>query len=384
MNMIKIPIIYYHSVAKQVNKNWLNNFLTVKLVYFEDLIKYLIYKKYRFVFLDEYFDMRMKNSGRDKKLVCLTFDDGYLDNYVFVYPVLKKHKLKATIFVSPEYVQDNDVVRPTLENVWGNEMAVCDLPSVGYVSWSELRLMQKSENVDIQSHTLTHTKYYVSDKIREFHHPRSNYLYPISNIFPSKKPYCMTDPEFARLIPWGTPFFEEKSAIIARRMTINEKFEKECVEILRKSDWSSYSFNENHSKINALYQSYRSAKKLIIHTENNSEIAVRVHRELRDSKLILEAKLGKSITHCCWPHGDYNDYAHQAAIEEGYHSTNIVVKPGQEITASDRFNRIGSGVVLNSRLLTLWKNIYKINAFQGIFPYRFMQTCYNRVKHGIR
>ena len=44
----------------------------------------------------------------DKKLpfnsISIQFDDGYLDSFTFAFPLLRKYKLKATIWVNPDFV----------------------------------------------------------------------------------------------------------------------------------------------------------------------------------------------------------------------------------------------------------------------------------------
>jgi hypothetical protein len=381
--MNKIPIIYFHSVAPVKSPQWYRSYLTFELTFFEDIIKYLVRNRYRFVLLDEYFTNRNHFNKNIDKLICLTFDDGYLDNYVFVYPILKKYEAKATIFINPDYVQENNCIRPTLEDVWEKKNDLNDLPGLGFASWSELIEMQRSGIMDIQSHTMTHTKYYVSDKITDFHNPRSDYLYPISNRFPSKRPYYINDPDFIKLIPWGTPFFEEKSSLIAQIVSINESFEMECIKLLEGTDLNNYSFEKCLNTVRGLYNSYRATNSLITCIENKHEYLQRVRKELLDSKSILEKKLAKTISHCCWPHGDYNEICHQEAINMGYKSSLIVLKPGEENKFTDRYDRIGCGPVFNNSFLTLLKTKYKINAYRNTPPYNWVMRSFNKLKYGI-
>lgn len=378
--MNNTPVLYYHSIAPKKDRSWYKSYLTYELVYFEDLLKYLVSKKYTFLTLDEYFEQKKHKSS--SKNICLTFDDGCLDNFIYVYPLLKKFNAKATIFISSEFIQDKPKPRKTLEDVWSGNTSLSDIKSLGFISWNEAKLMEESGVVDIQSHTMTHTKYFSSDKIREFHHPKSNYLYPIGNLYPDKKPYYITDDSFINLLPYGTPFFEEKSALITQKIHINNSFLLECTDILKINDWDKYDFYSYFNQIEKLYQSYVNKNSLITEIESIAEYQKRVREELSQSKEIIEKKLGKTVNHVCWPHGDYNDYCHQIAKEVGYKSSNIVLNVGEKNTSSDRFDRFGSNAFKNNRFLTLLKAKYKINSYRDIFPYNLTNTIYNRIKYG--
>ena len=105
------------------------------------------------------------------KAVAVTFDDGYLDNYVYVFHVLKKYNIKATIFIVTDWVEaaSLNTVRSQGSEVRSNEIIV---PShnegKSFVAssqahkviknWDMVKEMQDSGLIDFYSHTMTHRK----------------------------------------------------------------------------------------------------------------------------------------------------------------------------------------------------------------------------------
>jgi len=77
------------------------------------------------------------------KSFCLTFDDGYKDNFTDMFPILKRYGFKATIYLVPGYKS----------NSWekfDNKMFDALLDK------EEILEMQKSGLVEFGSHTLSH------------------------------------------------------------------------------------------------------------------------------------------------------------------------------------------------------------------------------------
>lgn len=377
-----VPVIYYHSVALKKNHHWVKNYLTLEVKYFEDQLKFLKKNNFHAIFLEDYYRHKNGINILPKNSICITFDDGYLDNWIYAFPLLKKYNLKATIFVSPEFVDTRNPVRKNLEDYWNNNATLEEIDRWGYLSWEEMRLMENSGLIDIHSHTQTHTKYFVSGKLVDFHYPGRGSVEIIWNLYPQRKPYYIADNQFEKLIPYGYPIFEEASAVIARKVDINPGLIDEILNALKSYDWTgNYGFSQAFSLVKPVFDKYQKQGKVVKEIETEDAYKKRVQEELKLAKITIEKELRKQVHFCCWPNGDYNDFAHESALKSGYQATSMVVKPG-ETSPVDRFDRIGLYHVKNHRYLSRLKAIYKIRSHQQIYPYYGIQRLYNLVKYG--
>jgi hypothetical protein len=374
----KIPVICYHSVGK-IPPNWAKSHLTIELPFFEDQLKY-ISKYYNPINIQQYLEIIMGDNSHIEHPIVLTFDDGYLDNWIYAFPVLKKYGIKATIFVSPEFVDKRSIIRPNLEDVWEGRACYSDLDQWGFLSWEEMRIMEDTGLVSIESHTMTHTKYFVSDEIVGFHHPGSDSVYPIGNLFPERKPYYINDPGFNTLIPYGHPLFDQASSVVARKISINQLFIDEVIDILGNNDWSrDYDFNALYRRVQSIYLAFKNGGNIVKHIETESEYKSRILFELRESKTTIENKLNKKVEFICWPHGDNNVYVHNLALELGYKATTIGNMPDNYIDHS-RIERIGMGTVKDNRILSLLKAKHKIRRYREIQPDYAIKKIYEHFR----
>jgi hypothetical protein len=374
----EIPVVYFHSVAPAKNPYWVRNFLTFELSSFENFLKFLKKGNWQTIPLKEYYEIRKRGKKPKNKICCLTFDDGYVDNYIYLWPLLKKYGFIATIFINPESVDQRYKPFPTLEDVWEGSNTLSEIEQWGYLSWEEMRIMQKSGVIDIQSHTLTHTKYFVSDELKGFHYPGDDCLYPIGNLFPERKPYYITDPEFERLVPFGYPFFEELSSVIAKRVTISDDFNNEVIDLLKKIDLrDEHSIRAAHKIIMPVYNYW--SGKIIEKIETSEDYYTRVKNEIYLSKKIIEEKLNTKVSFLCWPHGDNSEELHQMSMEAGYLATTT----GSNQKMAPSYNRIsiriGIGIVMNNRFLTRLKTGYKFSAASGNTFAKTVHTLRERI-----
>ena len=232
--------------------------------------------------------------------------------------------------------------------------------------------MESSGLVEIQSHTLTHTKYFVSDRLTGFHHPGGDILYPAGNVFPGKKKDSVSDPSFEGLLPYGYPLFEEGSAVTSRRAFINPEFVDQCVSRLQNYDFGNYNFKDAFELVSPLYDSYRRSGRLVTATESDDEYSERVRSEIRGSKKIIEERLNKKVEFLCWPHGDNNESLHRMALDAGYLMTTRGKAMGRK---EPDLSRIPERMGVNfSSWRRKQKTKFKLRACSGEAPYSLLMS----------
>lgn len=85
-----IPVLMYHGVS---DTTWGIASLFMRVADFESQLKY-IHDNYETIFIED-----IEDYYGDKKVVVLTFDDGYVDFYTNVLPLLKKYNIKANLYI---------------------------------------------------------------------------------------------------------------------------------------------------------------------------------------------------------------------------------------------------------------------------------------------
>jgi len=102
-----------------------------------------------------------------KKSVLITFDDGYLDNWVHAHPVLQEFGLRATLFMITGWIGDGPVRphagQPDAPAVPNHKQAMAEAKAgrfdATFLRWSEVEAMRAAGAFDFHSHTHTHTRW---------------------------------------------------------------------------------------------------------------------------------------------------------------------------------------------------------------------------------
>jgi peptidoglycan/xylan/chitin deacetylase (PgdA/CDA1 family) len=309
----------FHSVGLEDDRYWPMVNISEPMAAFRDKLEILKAAGYEFWHWDKLYSYVRHGSARSKPAIMLTFDDGYLDNWVYVFRILKELDVKATIFVNPDFVDPRTEPRPTYEDVLSGKVAEAQLEKAGFLSWAEMRAMEASGLVDIQSHTQTHTWYFNGPKLLDFHHPNSNrYPWQAWNYRPDQKPFYMTADQ-ASLVPWGTPVYEHEKALICRRYFPPEEVASRICEFVSGAGGAAY-FDEAEWRRDLREMHDGLMREFSRHAryETDEEYEERIMRELAGSKAIIERELGKSVEYVCWPGGGYNEAVLAAAKRVGY------------------------------------------------------------------
>lgn len=319
-----VPIVVYHSIADPHDHVLHRLSLPVKL--FERQMAYLHHHGFQAVDLRTIQAHLEHGTALPDKAIGITFDDGYLDNWVYAYPILKRYGMKATLFVTTDFVDPAETLRPTLEQVWNGQRRQQDLEWWGHVSWPELEHMQASGVIDVESHTVTHNWYFSDSTVVDFHHPDSDYywLHWLAN--PAQKPAWLNE-DFRARIPLGRPVYTHRQTLLGRRYFDDPDIAAACEQhvaahggaaFFQGRDWR----RELHAVVEARRREGGDAGRL----ESDAEYQARITAELSDSKRIIEARLGKPVDLLCWPCGDYSPQLQQLALDCGYRATVNVAK----------------------------------------------------------
>ncbi|MCD6162703.1 MAG: polysaccharide deacetylase family protein [candidate division Zixibacteria bacterium] len=98
-------ILMYHCVLGDTAKEreYLQDGMIVSENIFEKQIAYLSHN-YNIIAFDELVNLLKAEKRPPRKTVCITFDDGWRDNYNCAYPILKKHNIPAMIFLPTDFI----------------------------------------------------------------------------------------------------------------------------------------------------------------------------------------------------------------------------------------------------------------------------------------
>lgn len=130
-----VPVIMYHQVkAKGLGKD------VISPEEFENDLKYLAENNYTTITMSQLIDFVYEGAELPENPIILSFDDGYLSNYVNVFPLLKKYNMKIVMSIIGKSTDDfSKVVDNNIEHA--------------HITWDQVKEMSDSGYVEIQNHS---------------------------------------------------------------------------------------------------------------------------------------------------------------------------------------------------------------------------------------
>jgi peptidoglycan/xylan/chitin deacetylase (PgdA/CDA1 family) len=135
-----ILVLRYHSISE-----FRRHEVNVKPEIFERQMEYLA-KNFKAISLTEFIDFLNNGKEIPPKVVFITFDDGYKDNFINAYPALKKLNLPATIFLSVGYIGTAKILPHDRNDEYMHNRLL---------NWQEAKQMS-SNRISFGSHSLNH------------------------------------------------------------------------------------------------------------------------------------------------------------------------------------------------------------------------------------
>ena len=319
-NFSRVPVLMFHSIGLH-GLPWTWSDMSESLAVFEGVLSGLAADGYSTVGLDDLYAYMAGTATLPDRPVVLTFDDGYLDNWLYAVPLLRFHGMRATVYVTPEFVPEGDTIRPTARVDNGHVDAFDSHNAAGFMNWSELRAADSEGVLDVQSHALTHTWYFTGPSVADIHRPAAVDPYPwlAWNAAPSRKPFYLTENQ-QNAVPWGTPVFEHEKALITRQFRPERSLMDDiCAWVAEAGGPGFFDEPDWKEELNRRFPPLADGD-FPGDYETQDEYAARVESELTASRSRIEDELGKSVRYLAWPGGGVNDDAAEIARKVGFRS----------------------------------------------------------------
>jgi peptidoglycan/xylan/chitin deacetylase (PgdA/CDA1 family) len=135
MRRMRVPVLMYHYVSlPPPGSDGIRINLSIAPERFREHVDYLANNGYTTISMYELDDALVFGKALPSKSVILTFDDGYVDHYEQVLPLLKAYNMTGTFFIITQFADQN---------------------APGYMSWEQIADMA-AQGMSMESHTRTH------------------------------------------------------------------------------------------------------------------------------------------------------------------------------------------------------------------------------------
>jgi len=205
----QVPILYYHAINDEIVGDFPDLFVSPSE--FRKQMQYLKENNFTAVTFEDF-----EKLPYIEKPILITFDDGYEDNYINAYPILKEFNLKETIFIVSGFIGNPSILNADqmreMKDLVSFESHTVSHPYLTSLSDDELEKELKESKETIQSIT--------GREVLALAYPTGDYNQRVINA--TQKYYKYGAAMGGGIHKLGTGNYEIKRIYVPRRMTIEE------------------------------------------------------------------------------------------------------------------------------------------------------------------
>ena len=329
-----LPVLMHHYISRFPNS------IAVTPEIFEEQCRILAEHGWFGAGLAEAEEFLLSNAPLPPKRFLMTFDDGYLDNWVHALPIMRKYGHKGVVFVTADRISGkvgfgrsyddradccqpaSACLRPTLQDVWEGRLPASALPGVdtpmreraaGYavkedlfLNWDEARAMDSEGVLSIAAHSMRHERVLTGDEWSGFAAP-GHTLSTFWHVWPD--------------MFWGLPDFPRKPELANRAFILNPELVEEIKRLVPQAEAEAYEFfrvEQNIAALRGLIEGRRKKAGGLGRLETREEMLRRVGESLRLNQEALARELGHTVRSFCWPWGKWSDDALELGRAAGF------------------------------------------------------------------
>jgi poly-beta-1,6-N-acetyl-D-glucosamine N-deacetylase len=334
-----VPVFLYHQV---------NRYSNIDKELFEEHLKYIHSREFATFTISEAKAYTLSKGSLPLNSVLITFDDGYYDNYLHVFPLLKKYKIKATFFLNTMFIQEK-ADRPSTKIMKADDanwQAIEKFYQTGdggtdqYMSWEEIREMHSSGLCDFQAHTHSHKMAFANLELKK-----------ILSVPPYHRETIQL---FDGKAEEGLPIFRSRGETTVSKYQLSQKFLGDFKDFYN-SQLAGLSRKERLSKGKKFIAAY---KESIAVPETAQQTEERIRAEIRKNKQIIETHWKNEVFAFAWPYGHKGNFTKEFIRKENI-SAFITCKKGTNNRKMD-FNLVRR-IELRKPTLQNFKSALNVN-----------------------
>jgi peptidoglycan/xylan/chitin deacetylase (PgdA/CDA1 family) len=263
-------ILMFHRVLPESNKQRIHNHKSLEITpdHLENVISFLKKRNYEFISLDE-LQIRENSTAKKKKFVVFTFDDGYVDNFQYAYPIFKKHKIPFTIYVAT------------------------NLPDSKAIVWwyllEEIVIGNNSVQLEVDGKMFQFRTETEKEKEKAFNKIR----------------FWLASADEKKLPVLTASLFKGNEEVIGLKTQELTMTWNQIIELSNDPSVTIGSHTVNHFPLDSL-------------SEENSKY------EIFESKRIIESHISKEVKHFCYPLGSYGKKEFELLNQAGYKTSTTI------------------------------------------------------------